>query len=602
MTPTLTVRAPGAPPQAVPLTKRLTSVGPAPCDVALADPGAKATVLAIEHDGVAWEASAIEGDFEVNGKRRERHRLTPGDVLRVGGTELQFTLEEPAAAAARAPAADAEMQALRWFYGYSERLLGAADVERLLQELMDAAIEVTRADKGFLILLEGNEPHVRVARHMNRDTVEDAVERLSDTIVAKALREKRTLIVSDALHDPEFNASASVVNLKLCSVMCAPLTEKGEPFGLLYLGNDRVAHLFDERSAQLLTVFAAWASLLARNALLMNGLRLEARDLRQRLEDQRYGDLIGASDAMKEIYRKIERVAQTDVSVLITGETGTGKELIAREIHRRSPRRGGPFVVINCGAIPEGLLEAELFGHVRGAFTGAVATRPGKFHAAHGGTLFLDEIGEMPQGLQVKILRALQERVIVKVGDTRPEPVDIRVLAATNKVLEEEIKGGRFREDLYYRLNVVGLHLPPLRQRGEDLVLLGRYFLGKYTREFNSKVKGFAPAAAVAMRKYAWPGNIRQLENRIKKAVVLADRALITADDLDLRPENLDPVMPLEQAQEEFTKRYLLEVLERNGGNRTKTAKDLGVDPRTVFRWLERIEGESAGKEAGEER
>jgi transcriptional regulator with PAS, ATPase and Fis domain len=235
---------------------------------------------------------------------------------------------------------------------------------------------------------------------------------------------------------------------------------------------------------------------------------------------------------------------------------------------------------------------------VKGAFTGAVATKVGKFQAAIGGTLFLDEIGEMPLQLQVKLLRALQEKIVFKVGDNRGEPVDIRVVAATNKHLEEEVKRNAFREDLFYRLNVVTLRLPPLRERGDDLVVLGKYFLQKYAKEFNSKARGFTPAATIAMKKYGWPGNIRELENRLKKAVVLSDKPLLAADDLDLRPENLDPIMPLAQAKEEFQKRYINEVLERNGGNRTKTAKDLAVDPRTIFRHLEKLEAERTGKPA----
>jgi transcriptional regulator with PAS, ATPase and Fis domain len=201
----------------------------------------------------------------------------------------------------------------------------------------------------------------------------------------------------------------------------------------------------------------------------------------------------------------------------------------------------------------------------------------------------------MPPSLQVKILRTLQERSVTRVGDTRPEPVDIRVVAATNKVLEDEIKKGAFREDLYYRLNVVAIELPPLRERGEDLVVIAKWFLQKYGKEFGARVRGFTPGALVAMRKYAWPGNIRELENRVKKAVVLADKALVSAEDLDLRPEILEPILPLANAKEEFQKRYINEVLARNGGNRTKTAKDLDVDPRTIFRHLERLEAERRG-------
>jgi transcriptional regulator with GAF, ATPase, and Fis domain len=464
---------------------------------------------------------------------------------------------------------------------------------------MDEVIELTRADKGFLILMENNELRVKVARNLGRENLEDALERVSDSIVAKVVQTRKALIISDALGDPEFKSSESVVNLKLLSVMCAPLMFKGDLFGLIYVGNDRLANRFEQRSLELLTLFASQASLLLQNALLLNDLTLDNTELRKRLEDHRYGDIIGACPGMKDIYRRIDKIAGTDISVLIAGETGTGKELIARELHRRSPRAKGNFVTINCGAIPENLLESELFGHVKGAFTGAVATKAGKFQIASGGTLFLDEIGEMPPQLQVKLLRAIQDKIVSKVGDNRADPVDIRIITATHRVLEEEVKKGTFREDLYYRLNVVTLRLPPLRERGDDIVVIAKYFLQKYSKEFGSKVRGFTPTATIAMRKYGWPGNIRELENRIKKAVVLADKALLGPDDLDLHPENLEPIMPLAQAKEEFQKRYINEVLQRNNGNRTKTAKDLGVDPRTIFRHLEKLEAERTGGQLG---
>ncbi len=285
----------------------------------------------------------------------------------------------------------------------------------------------------------------------------------------------------------------------------------------------------------------------------------------------------------------MEKVAPADINVLITGETGTGKELFARELHRRSNRAEGPFVVVNCGAIPENLMESELFGHVRGAFTGAVSTRQGSFQAADGGTLFLDEIGEMPPTLQVKLLRALQERVVVKVGDTKPQSVDIRVLAATNRDLEASIKEATFREDLYYRLNVVNLHLPPLRERGDDIVVLAKFLCSTSTQLSSARPsKASHPRRSMRCRATTGLGNVRQLENRIKKAIVLADKTLIGPEDLDLGGDSRRAVVPLTQAREDFTRQYILEVLERNGGNRTRTARDLGVDPRTVFRYLER--------------
>jgi transcriptional regulator with PAS, ATPase and Fis domain len=369
----------------------------------------------------------------------------------------------------------------------------------------------------------------------------------------------------------------------------------------VYLGNDRVANLFDTQSLDVLTVFAGQASLILKSAMVLETLRQGHAELEKKLKEQRFGEIIGSCDSMVKIFSKVQKVAPTDVSVLITGETGTGKELIAREVHNRSARAAGPFVVINCGAIPENLMESELFGHVRGAFTGAVATRQGKFQAADKGTLFLDEVGDLPLALQVKLLRALQERVVTKVGESKPERVDIRVLAATNRNLEDEIRKGTFREDLYYRLNVVNILLPPLRERGDDVVVLARFLLQKYAQELGSDVKGFTPNALIAVRKFDWPGNVRQLENRIKKALVLCDKSLVGPEDLDLHPEQLNTIVALDKAKEEFQRRYILEALERNNGNRTKTARDLGVDPRTIFRYLEKEGGPPPGGSFPEE-
>ncbi len=579
----------------VPLRKRITTAGRDPeNDIALDDPTLPGTALHIHFDGGDFTAACHEGaEMLINGRRKATSRLGLGDVIRIGKSELTFSNAE---ATAPMPADDVRPETLRALVHFSERLLGARDLDKLLDELLDALLEVTHAEKGFVILLEGGEMEVKSARNLARTSIEDAVSRVSDSIVQKVARTGSPLVVADALHDQEWSASSSVVNLKLCSVMCAPLMVRGEVFGVIYLGNDSVVSLFGEQDLEALTVFAAQASLLAQNALLLDGLRRENVALREAAAARRYGDLVGTGAAMREVYRRIERVAGTDVSVLITGETGTGKDMVAREIHRRSPRAAGPFVAVNCGAIPETLLESELFGHVRGAFTGAVATRPGRFQAAQAGTLFLDEIGDMPPQLQVKLLRALQDREVTKVGDTRPEPVDIRVVAATHRTLEDEIERGRFREDLYYRLNVVSIRLPPLRDRRDDVLVLAKYFLQQHARDFGSRVRGFAPAAAVAMKKYGWPGNIRELENRVKKAVVLADGPLVTAEDLDLKPESLEPILPLAQAKEEFQKRYINEILDRNNGNRTKTAKDLDVDPRTIFRHLEKLETERRGE------
>ncbi|OLC79041.1 MAG: Fis family transcriptional regulator [Deltaproteobacteria bacterium 13_1_40CM_4_68_19] len=595
---TLVVHAAGAAPSFVTLVKPLTTLAAAP-DSDVRVPNLRG-VVAIEFDGESFTATALEGaQLVVNGKRRGQHTLADGDTMELGSTQLVFQSGERVPAPAqvqRNEQRDPQSLATARLAEFARQLASEPGVDTALTRLLDALIEVVRADKGFVLVVNEGTPQVLKARNFQRENVADAVERLSDTIVRRVLETRQPLCIEDALHDSQFNASESVVNLKLASVMCLPLVMRGELLGAIYVGNDKLTNLFTDRELEVATSFCSTAVLLVELGRQLDELRADKRALLERLEEHAYGDIIGACEAMRDIFRKIDKVAGTDISVLVTGETGTGKELIAREIHRRSPRKNGPFVAINCGAIPETLLESELFGHAKGAFTGAVASRPGRFQAAHGGTLFLDEIGEMPAALQVKLLRALQEHAVTRVGENKAEPVDIRVVAATNKDLDEEMKGGRFREDLYYRVNVVHLHLPPLHDRGEDAVTLAKWFLGRAARELGSKVKGFSPQALVAIKRFRWPGNIRQLENRIKKAVVLAEKPLISPDDLELRPEQLEPILALAEARDEWQKRYINEVLERNGGNRTKTAKDLGVDPRTIFRHLERMEAEKRGE------
>ncbi len=587
----------GAGDQRFPLYKNITRIGTDPT----ADVQVEGSDLFPDHAHILREddayvvASLGRGrPIIVNGKKEKRVKLREGDVLEFGDTRLGFALHDAAKTEEpREADPQTEIFGYREVVAFSEKLLRSRELGGLLTTLMDKVVELTRADRGFLVLFEEGAWQIKVARNIDRGESSSVITELSDSIIAKVVREQQPVIVSDAVNDAEFKASASVVNLRLLSVMCVPLTEAGELFGLIYLGSNKVVNLFEPHMLEVVTVFAAQASLLIRNAMLLDTLRSDNAQLRSALEEKRFGEIVGTSERMQDVFRKIRKVAPTDVSVLITGETGTGKELIAREIHNRSDRNDKPFIVVNCGAIPENLLESELFGHVRGAFTGAVQTRDGRFQVANKGTLFLDEIGEMPVSLQVKLLRALQEKVVTKVGDTKPEAVDIRIVAATNKNLEEEIKRGGFREDLYYRLNVVGIHLPALRDRGEDLMLIARYFLRRYIDEYSSKVKGFSPQSAMLMKKYHWPGNIRQLENRIKKAVIMAERVQLAPEDMELSDADLAPVVPLAQAKEDFQRQYINDVLARNNGNRTKTAHDLGVDPRTIFRHLEREDGEA---------
>ncbi|MGA7146303.1 MAG: sigma-54 dependent transcriptional regulator [Desulfobacterales bacterium] len=312
-------------------------------------------------------------------------------------------------------------------------------------------------------------------------------------------------------------------------------------------------------------------------------------------KSHRFDKLIGESPLMGKLMSRLERVADTETSILIAGETGTGKELVARALHKRSRRRKNPFVAVNCAALPDSLLENELFGHKRGAYTDAKADRRGLFLQAHGGTLFFDEIGDIPLSLQPKLLRSLEERSVRPIGGTSEVPFDVRIIAATNRDIETAIEEGRFREDLYYRINVIQIDLPPLRERGADILLLARHFVEQFAIRADKKIAGISNAAAEKLLNYSWPGNVRELRNIIERAVVLTGYEKISVDDLPEKirdyksswfllesdtPSELVPVQEVER-------RYILHVLKTVGGNKTLAAKVLGLDRKTLYRKLE---------------
>ncbi|GMV14963.1 MAG: sigma-54-dependent Fis family transcriptional regulator [Polyangiaceae bacterium] len=308
----------------------------------------------------------------------------------------------------------------------------------------------------------------------------------------------------------------------------------------------------------------------------------------------RFDDMLGESAAMRRVFELIERVADSDTSVLVTGESGTGKELVARALHRRSARRDGPFVPVNCAAVPEALLESELFGHTRGAFTDARTARSGLFVEASGGTLFLDELGEMPLGLQPKLLRALEERVVRPIGASAEVPFDVRLVAATNTDLESAVEEGRFRADLFYRINVLQIDLPPLRRRDNDTLLLAQRFVEQCAERSGKRVTGLSAPAAQKLLAYAWPGNVRELKNAIERAVTLARYAEVVVEDLpekiqDYRRSRSDgdePLLPMAEVE----RRHVGRVLEATGGNKAEAARILGFDRTTLYRKLQRYD------------
>ncbi len=326
-------------------------------------------------------------------------------------------------------------------------------------------------------------------------------------------------------------------------------------------------------------------------------LEREYREIRRQFTEDTFEGMLGISPQIQEVFTSIRKVAATDASVLLTGESGTGKEMAARAIHARSPRRDGPFVAINCGAIPDTLLESELFGHERGAFTGAHTQRKGRIETANGGTLFLDEIGEVPPQLQVKLLRFLQEQQIERVGGRQPIEIDVRVVSATNVDLKKAMSEGRFREDLFYRLAVVVVKLPSLRDRRDDLIPLARSFLRRFGTQNSRGELRFSKDATLAIERYPWPGNVRELENRIKRGVIMADGTQVTAADLELGDQTgLSAIRTLKEARENLERELVTQALRRHNGKISPAAGDLGISRPTLYELMDKL-----GLKRGEE-
>lgn len=597
------------------ITKSITSIGRGPQnDVRLADGSVDERHAHLLKDRQGFRIFAVDGaTLVVNGKRRTEWSLSDGDRIEIGRMVLVYRAHDelaaeertdphllapdlPDAVASGDPWAEPShsvtetvpLEAIKKLYRFSAKLAEAPNFEAMERNLVDAVIELAEADTGFLIVLdERGNTKIDVARNRKGQDLPESERSLSESIVSDVIQRRRPQLISDAMESSMFSDSLSVVNYKLRSVIAVPILLGEELLGVLYLGCNRKSSAFAEGFLEILSVFAAQAALLVKNALLVAELRRDNQALKDELESRTFGEIVGGSTSMQSVFKAVARFAPTDISALIVGETGTGKELIAREIHRRSARANGPFVALNMSAIPENLLEAELFGHAKGAFTGAVAERRGKFAEADGGSLFLDEIGDMPLALQAKLLRVLQERQISQLGSNKTIPIDIRLISATHQNLEEMQEQGTFRADLYFRLNEVTVALPPLRERGEDIPLLATYFLAKYSEQMGRPLRRFTPQALASMKRYRWRGNVRELEARIKKAVVMAEGPDIDLVDMELEEGGMAHVLNLRDAKEAYALRYIREVLELNNGNRSKTARDLGVDPRTIYKYLE---------------
>ncbi|HHL71575.1 MAG TPA: sigma-54-dependent Fis family transcriptional regulator [Bacteroidetes bacterium] len=470
----------------------------------------------------------------------------------------------------------------------SETINSTYEIDVLLRNILDIALKTVHAQRGVILLYEGDTLSVKIAHNIAAQS-EDHLDQFSRSVVYAALDTGETIISYNIVDDIRFNNSESVSEQKIVAAACLPLRIRSQPVGAVYLDSTETRGRFRPEMEPFLNAFAHQAALAIENAQMYDKLIKENRNLQKRLVTQNsIRGIIGSSPAIHKVHEMIRSVADVDATVLILGESGTGKELVARALHYSSSFRDKPFIACFCGSLPETLLESELFGHKAGAFTGANHDKKGLFEEAEGGTFFLDEIADISPRVQVQLLRVLQEREIKRIGENTVRKINVRIVAATNKDLREEVKAGRFREDLFYRLNVITINMPPLRARGDDVILLAQHFLDRTLQKLNKTLNGFSEDGIDALRRYPWPGNVRELENCIERAAVLCKGEQITAHDLQLDIPDVDSVHAQPNGKKngrklkEFERTLVQKTLQESNGNVSQAARVLGVSRR----WL----------------
>jgi transcriptional regulator with GAF, ATPase, and Fis domain len=468
-------------------------------------------------------------------------------------------------------------------------LLAVHRLQDLQQHLVEFVLNAIPAERAAVLLASDHAEEFASAFHWIRATGESRSFRLPRAVIRHVLTDGTALCFNAAPYTVW--SSDTIMQARLSSIIAVPLVVSNAIRGAMYADVSDPSVRFSDDDLQLLTGIAELSA-----APLVNALRMEQLESEnERLLAERAGSrpLVGAGERMRAVHRFVVKVASSDSTVLIAGGSGTGKELVAQAIHRTSARSGKPFVAINCAAITETLLESEFFGHEKGAFTGAYAQKKGKLEEAEGGTVFLDEIGELALPLQAKLLRVLQEREFERVGGTRPIKANVRIVAATNRNLEQEIKRGTFRADLFYRLNVVGLTMPDLRDRREDIPLLANYFLRKHSKGCTRRITGLSDEALSCLAAYDWPGNVRELENVIERATVLGTTEHILPDDL---PESIvesrvdrSPGTRFHQTIREIKRQLVTKALEQTGGSYVEAARTLGLHPNNLYRLVKTL-------------
>jgi Nif-specific regulatory protein len=608
-----------------PLTEDEVSIGREPCNqISLLDSLVSRRHCLIRKDGQGFLIQDLDSRNStfVNNLPVKDRLLADGDQIRVGKSILVFqglpkqlssdnaAVQLDSAATPGGPtmilrkqdaiylqpsqvrsldATERTVRDLNVLLNFSKRLNQVHGLAALQQKVLEAILEISSADRAAILLTEdGTEGFASVIGWDRRLGPNQHIQ-VSQTILDQVIEENVAVLCSDVPSDETFREAESLLSPQVHSVLAVPLEVQDKRLGALYLDATSQSARFDSELLQLVTALGNVAALAIENARHLERLGDENRRLQEELNIQH--SMVGESQRMRAVYQFVSRVAARESTVLIQGESGTGKELVARAIHSNSTRADRPFVAINCAAIVETLLESELFGHEKGAFTGAVGQKKGKLETAEGGTVFLDEVGELAAPLQAKLLRVLQEREFERVGSTRPIKLDIRLITATNVDLNEASRTGKFRQDLYYRLNVVSIEVPPLRDRPEDIPLLAAYFTARYSEKVNRRVAGISPKARACLLRYAWPGNVRELENAIERAVVLGSTELILPEDL---PDSIleetasagEPVTALHDGIREAKKKIIEQAIEQADGNYTEAAGILGVHPNHLFRLI----------------